>query len=117
MKIRKESRVARMDWASGQLSQDQNQYAAEDAYFSFMLYDKLWNLPNPEWGTTHSNHGSLGQGVLTMQEGWEENGIIRRVDGLYCKLCDKGPMTVPLAVEKHIESKDHKKRFKSRENG
>lgn len=105
-KVRKESRVARTNWATWQLSQEQIQYAAEDAYFTYLLYDKLWNLPNPDWS-------AINQGVLALQEGWEEQGIIRRHDGLYCSLCDKGPMNVPLVVGRHLEGNNHKKKMKN----
>jgi len=46
MKMQKDSRIARSNWADKELTDQQKLYAAEDAYFSFMLYQKLTLLPD-----------------------------------------------------------------------
>mmetsp|Transcript_42105 Transcript_42105/g.97473 ORF Transcript_42105/g.97473 Transcript_42105/m.97473 type:complete len:600 (+) Transcript_42105:210-2009(+) len=113
MKVRKDSRIARSNWAAPELSQGQVQYAAEDAYFSFLLHDKLRNLPDfvlPD----QDGYENVNQGVLQLEPGWEEQGIERRHDGLYCALCEKGPMTVPMVVARHMEGKNHRRRMENK---
>ena len=45
---RKDTKVARSNWACrSELSQAQIRYGAEDAYFTYILYDKLLALPKP----------------------------------------------------------------------
>jgi len=68
LKMRKDSRIARSNWAAPELTQEQIQYAAEDAYFSYLLYDKLRNLPDP---LPEDREGAaiVNQGVLELQPG------------------------------------------------
>lgn len=107
----KDGRMARSNWAqSEELSEDQIMYAAEDAYFSYLLYDKLNALPDPG----PEDFAALDSGVLALQPGWGEQGIERRHDGLYCSLCDKGPMTVPMVVGRHLESTKHIKKVEGK---
>lgn len=111
--MKKDSRTARSNWASEYLSADQVQYAAEDAWMTFLLYDKLKELPDPVI-SQEEGYEAVNAGLLEMQPGWEEQGIVRRHDGLYCVTCDKGPMTVPLVVERHMEGAKHKKKMEMR---
>eukprot|EP00927_Polykrikos_kofoidii_P085266 TRINITY_DN922_c0_g1_i1.p1 TRINITY_DN922_c0_g1~~TRINITY_DN922_c0_g1_i1.p1 ORF type:complete len:584 (+),score=89.85 TRINITY_DN922_c0_g1_i1:115-1866(+) len=107
LKIKKESRVARSNWACTQLSRDQIQYAAEDAYFTYILSEKLDRLPDIERVVEEKHAGA--QGILEMLPGWDEQGIERRHDGLYCTICNRGPMTVPSIVNVHLGGQKHKK--------
>mmetsp|Transcript_97900 Transcript_97900/g.227007 ORF Transcript_97900/g.227007 Transcript_97900/m.227007 type:complete len:584 (-) Transcript_97900:47-1798(-) len=113
LKMRKDPRVARSNWASPFLTQEQVYYAAEDAYFSYLLYDKLRNLPDKS-ASEVDGYNHLNQGVLQLEPGWEEQGIERRHDGLYCSLCEKGPMTVPQIVARHMEGQKHKKKMEQK---
>jgi len=45
LNIRKDKKVCRSNWACPRLSQDQIQYAAEDAYYSLELYNMIKDLP------------------------------------------------------------------------
>jgi len=45
LKIRKDKKICRSNWACYKLSQEQIQYAAEDAYYSLALYYKIKDLP------------------------------------------------------------------------
>lgn len=112
--MRKDSRTARSDWAARELSKEQIQYAAEDAYFTYLLYEKLEALPNV---TVEENPDAapMAQGLLQLQPGWEEQGIERKGDGLHCSLCAQGPMVVPEVVEKHIGGQKHQKRLSLRQ--
>mmetsp|Transcript_113655 Transcript_113655/g.361046 ORF Transcript_113655/g.361046 Transcript_113655/m.361046 type:complete len:790 (-) Transcript_113655:100-2469(-) len=112
-KIRKDSRVARSNWAAPELTQEQIRYAAEDAHYSYVLYDKLRELPDQLISQTEG-FDTVNEGLLTLQPGWEEQGITRRHDGLYCTTCTKGPMTVPMVVERHLESHKHRKKIEER---
>jgi len=115
MKMRKDSRVARSNWAAHQLTLEQIQYAAEDAYFSYMLLDHLKALPDA-MQQDPVGYGAVNKGILEVQPGWEEQGIERRHDGLWCSMCEKGPMTVPLVVARHMEGQKHKKNLEARRN-
>mmetsp|Transcript_117723 Transcript_117723/g.262974 ORF Transcript_117723/g.262974 Transcript_117723/m.262974 type:complete len:621 (-) Transcript_117723:95-1957(-) len=110
LKIRKDSRVARTNWVAPELTQQQISYAAEDAHFAFLLYEKIMSLPDKEQAQ-EEGFENVNQGVLKMEEGWEEQGIRRRSDGLFCALCDQGPMNVPMVVMRHLEGKKHVKKL------
>mmetsp|Transcript_56262 Transcript_56262/g.147946 ORF Transcript_56262/g.147946 Transcript_56262/m.147946 type:complete len:583 (-) Transcript_56262:70-1818(-) len=109
-RMRKDSRVARSNWACDQLTQEQIRYAAEDAYFSYLLYDKVRKLPDPVV-TNDEGWAGVNAGVLEIQPGWEEQGIVRRHDGLYCSMCSQGPMCVPLSVMSHMNGQKHRKKW------
>lgn len=113
IKMRKDSRIARSNWAAPELTQEQIQYAAEDAYFSFLLFDKLRNLPDPV-PQDQEGYDQVNKGVLELQPGWEEQGIVRRHDGLWCAMCEKGPMLVPMVVARHMEGKNHQKKMQNK---
>merc|ERR1719210_1203888 len=102
MRMRKDPRVARSNWAAYELTLEQIQYAADDAYFSYMLLDRIKALPDA-MQQDPVGYGAVNKGILEVQPGWEEQGIERRHDGLWCCMCEKGPMTVPLVVERHME--------------
>mmetsp|Transcript_47169 Transcript_47169/g.146120 ORF Transcript_47169/g.146120 Transcript_47169/m.146120 type:complete len:610 (-) Transcript_47169:195-2024(-) len=116
IRMRKDSRIARSNWAASELTQEQIQYAAEDAYFSYILFDKLRTLPDPVIEDA-DGYATVNQGVLELQPGWEEQGIVRRHDGLWCAMCEKGPMTVPLVVKRHMEAQKHKKKLEQKQGG
>lgn len=111
IRIRKDGRVARSNWDAPALSQEQKQYAAEDAYFTFVLLEKLQSLPDVIPQDFNEGYANINQGVLELRPGWDKQGIVRRHDGLYCTMCNKGPMTVPLVVERHMEGAKHRKNF------
>jgi len=115
LRMRKEQRIARSDWACHQLSTDQQYYAAEDAYFSFLLYEKLNSLPDAA-RADQEGFANINQGVLELRDGWTEQGIVRKHDGLYCTICDKGPMVVPMVVERHMEGAKHRKKLEVQRN-
>mmetsp|Transcript_39504 Transcript_39504/g.62717 ORF Transcript_39504/g.62717 Transcript_39504/m.62717 type:complete len:928 (+) Transcript_39504:71-2854(+) len=114
---RKDTKVARSNWACrSDLSPAQIQYAAEDAYFTYILYDKLLALPDvdPEYAAMEKQ-GLSKEGILTMmKKEWEAEGIVQRADGLWCSLCDKGPMNMPVVIERHMESARHRKKLQQR---
>lgn len=112
-KVRKDQRSHRSNWAADTLTPEQIRYAAEEVYFSFIIYEKVKALPDP-LVTQMEGFEAVNHGVLELQPGWEDQGITRRHDGLYCNFCKKGPMTVPMVVERHIESKAHLKQVKER---
>ena len=102
-RIRKETRIARSNWASPQLTVEQQAYAAEDAYFTFLLKEKLEELPDKK-----DEIQSLAvEGQLKLQEGWVEQGIEKRHDGLWCQLCHQGPMNTPENVRTHLLGNNH----------
>jgi len=114
IKMRKDPRVARSNWAANELTKEQIQYAADDAYFSFMLLDRLKALPDL-MQKDPLGYAAVNKGVLEVQPGWEEQGIERRHDGLWCCMCEKGPMTVPLVVTRHMEGRQHKKNLQAKQ--
>lgn len=107
-KPKKDSRCARSDWAIAQLSLAQVQYAADDAYFPFMIDHLLDALPDAK---ESPDDNLVDKGILRMKEGWAEEGIVRKHDGLYCTTCGQGPMTVPETVQSHLGSKKHMKKM------
>lgn len=113
LKMRKETRIARSNWAAQELTPEQVKYAADDAYFSFLLFDKLKQLPDQVIQDAEG-FAALNQGVLELKPGWDEQGIVRRHDGLYCTMCNKGPMNVPQVVEKHMEGRTHVKKYEEK---
>jgi len=116
IRMRKEPKIARSNWACHQLSAEQQLYAAEDAYFSFILYEKLNSLPDAA-REDPEGFAIINQGVLELQEGWEEEGIVRKHDGLHCAMCGKGPMLVPMVVQRHMEGAQHRKKLAMKNNG
>mmetsp|Transcript_112646 Transcript_112646/g.325481 ORF Transcript_112646/g.325481 Transcript_112646/m.325481 type:complete len:617 (+) Transcript_112646:21-1871(+) len=113
--MRKDHRVVRSNWAQWHpLAEDQVRYAAEDAYFTFLLYDKLRALPDRAPALSSGPSVSVaasGGDVMELEPGWEEEGIALKVDGFWCTLCNKGPMTSAIVVTRHRESKTHKRKF------
>eukprot|EP00929_Paragymnodinium_shiwhaense_P091184 TRINITY_DN51214_c0_g1_i1.p1 TRINITY_DN51214_c0_g1~~TRINITY_DN51214_c0_g1_i1.p1 ORF type:complete len:567 (+),score=111.70 TRINITY_DN51214_c0_g1_i1:139-1839(+) len=106
--MKKESRVARSNWACGKLSPDQERYAAEDAYFTFLLLEKLRSLPDASVAEASGD-------LLRMQPGWSEQGLEARSDGIWCRLCERGPMTMPMVIHQHIRGQKHVKKFNSKQ--
>lgn len=110
-KMRKDSRCARSNWAAHSLTEEQIAYAAEDAYFTYLVHEKLNELPDQDVETPEVSN----MGQLALQPGWKEQGIERKHDGLYCKVCTKGPMNTPSVVAKHLDSGIHKKKYNSKQ--
>ena len=102
-RIRKEPRIARSNWAQAQLTAEQVTYAAEDAYFTFLLREKLEELPDKR----EEVQSLAVEGQLRLQEGWAEQGIEKRHDGLWCQLCHQGPMNTPDNVRTHLMGNNH----------
>eukprot|EP00747_Dinoflagellata_sp_TGD_P207026 gnl/TRDRNA2_/TRDRNA2_80638_c0_seq1.p1 gnl/TRDRNA2_/TRDRNA2_80638_c0~~gnl/TRDRNA2_/TRDRNA2_80638_c0_seq1.p1 ORF type:complete len:630 (+),score=122.07 gnl/TRDRNA2_/TRDRNA2_80638_c0_seq1:38-1927(+) len=102
--IRRDTRIARSNWAAPELSQEQARFAAEEAYFCFHVFKKVAELEDAEHWTKGND---INKGVLEIMPQWIKHGIIRKSDGLWCNVCNRGPMLVPMVVEKHIEGKKH----------
>ena len=102
-RIRKETRIARSNWAQPELTAEQQAYAAEDAYFTFLLREKLEELPDKK----EEIQSLAVEGQLRLQEGWAEQGIEKRHDGLWCQLCHQGPMNTPDNVRTHLMGSNH----------
>lgn len=111
LKMKKETRVARSDWATLQLSKEQVAYAAEDAYFTYLLKDKLEALTDVE----DESVNLAVEGQLALRPGWAEAGIVRRHDGLHCELCGQGPMNTHENVLSHLRGNNHDKKTKARQ--
>lgn len=112
LQMKKDPKMTRSNWACPELSQDQIQYAAEDAYFAFILLEKLQNLPDPMLTPDNKeDYSVVNQGVLELTKDMIKQGIVRKHDGLWCSMCEKGPMTVPLVVHKHMEGQKHRKKL------
>lgn len=111
LKMKKETRVARSDWATFQLSKEQIAYAAEDAYFTYLLKDKLEALNDVE----DESVNLAVEGQLALRPGWAEAGIVRRHDGLHCELCGQGPMNTHENVLSHLRGNNHDKKTKARQ--
>ncbi|CAK0865984.1 unnamed protein product [Prorocentrum cordatum] len=109
--MRKESRVARSDWSATKLTEDQIQYAAEDAYFTFMIFEELADLPDAPVESDDDADAAPSapeqSSVLTLKPGWAEQGIVKNNNGLWCSVCNKGPMLHVDVMEKHVLSKLH----------
>ncbi|CAJ1327337.1 unnamed protein product [Effrenium voratum] len=110
-RIRKETRVARSNWAVRELTTEQEMYAAEDAYFTYLLKEKLESLPDIE----EESVNLAVEGQLALREGWAEAGIVRRHDGLHCELCHQGPMNTQENVESHLRGSNHAKKTKAKQ--
>jgi len=111
LKMKKETRVARSDWATLLLSKEQIAYAAEDAYFTYLLKDKLEALNDVE----DESVNLAVEGQLALRPGWAEAGIVRRHDGLHCELCGQGPMNTHENVLSHLRGNNHEKKTKARQ--
>eukprot|EP00927_Polykrikos_kofoidii_P014606 TRINITY_DN16425_c0_g1_i2.p1 TRINITY_DN16425_c0_g1~~TRINITY_DN16425_c0_g1_i2.p1 ORF type:complete len:878 (-),score=193.10 TRINITY_DN16425_c0_g1_i2:104-2716(-) len=112
-RIRKEGKIARSDWEAPSLTPEQIAYAAEDAHFTFLLFDALESAPElPASGADIGGTPSLPelQTTLSLKPGWTEKGIYKTHLGIWCSLCNKGPMLQGDVVERHLESKVHTKK-------
>ncbi|CAE8690483.1 unnamed protein product [Polarella glacialis] len=98
--MKKDKRISVSDWAADSLSEDQKIYAAEDAYFTYMM----WLVMSDQTDTVVFD---TGDGYLDLRPGWEEQGIYKEHDGLYCRHCCKGPVTTSDQMTLHVESKGH----------
>merc|ERR1719450_217121 len=96
LNIRKDPKVARSSWSGSELSSEQIQFAADDAYFAISVLSKLDEMPDHK-EDKGDGYDNVNQGVLTIKPEWE-GIIIRKSDGLWCCLCDQGPMNVPEVV-------------------
>jgi len=114
MNMKKDSKIARSNWAAPELSPDQIRYAAEDAYFSFLLLEKIEAVAEPLPDEEKAGFDQCNQGILELKPGWEEQGVMRKHDGLWCTWCEKGPMTVPMILEKHLEGKQHRRKVEEK---
>merc|ERR1719350_73245 len=108
LRMKKDSRIARSNWATRQpLSREQVRYAAEDAYFTYILADKVEGLPDLPAQEAELAKIAV-QGALEIPKDWEDQGIVRKHDGLWCAVCDKGPMMADI-VKHHFEGQRHRK--------
>jgi len=110
--LRMKKAHGRSNWAAPELLQEQIQYAADDAYFTYVLYEKLSNLPDPV--VEEDAREAVDAGILMMRPGWAEQGIVRRHDGLVCVLCNSGAMNVPEVVGRHLEGNKHKRKMEDK---
>ena len=110
VRIRREPRVSRSNWEVQELSSDQIRYAAEVAHFAYIVLNKLNEIVDVKIHFEDKNAG-----VLELLDGWSEQGIYRGHDGLYCKTCEQGPMTVHQNVHAHLGGKKHKAKILQRD--
>lgn len=110
VRLRRELRVSRSNWEVQALTTDQIRYAAEDAHFAYVVHEKLNEIEDVQ---IHFEDKSAG--VLELLEGWSEQGIYRGHDGLYCKNCEQGPMTIHMNVHSHLGGKKHKAKIMQRD--
>eukprot|EP00812_Abedinium_dasypus_P005059 NODE_1632_length_1098_cov_466.299137.p1 GENE.NODE_1632_length_1098_cov_466.299137~~NODE_1632_length_1098_cov_466.299137.p1 ORF type:complete len:341 (+),score=120.20 NODE_1632_length_1098_cov_466.299137:3-1025(+) len=103
-RIRRDPKVERSEWAASELSQQQRQYAADSAYFAFLLLQDVEALPE-----LASREYVAPEGVFKVLPGWAEQGVQRRNDGLYCTLCKKEAQHYK-TMQVHVDSKLHRKK-------
>ena len=58
----------------------------------FVWYTPCTLTSIPCWCRFERRPGPGCHQCQALRDGWKEQGIIRRHDGLYCNLCSKGPM-------------------------
>ena len=112
-KPEKSARCARSDWSTDQLTNAQIQYAADDAYFLFILDDLLEALPDVAVDDAKGPEDLVDRGILQIREGLLEEGIVRKHDGLYCTTCGLGPWIHPDSVIGHLQGKKHVKKMET----
>ena len=112
-KPEKSARCARSDWSTDQLTNAQIQYAADDAYFLFILDDLLEALPDVAVDDAKGPEDLVDRGILQIREGLLEEGIVRKHDGLYCTTCGLGPWMHPDSVIGHLQGKKHVKKMET----
>eukprot|EP00971_Amphidinium_carterae_P254585 5054428-Amphidinium_carterae.1 len=83
--MKKDPKMSTSNWAAASLSPDQCRYAAEDAYFCYLLIGKIQAMPDVAAPT---NRVSSQCNVLEIQlpESWVKEGIVRKHDGVHCEL-------------------------------
>ncbi|CAJ1458013.1 unnamed protein product [Effrenium voratum] len=97
----REDCIYNSDWEAKELQQQQKQLCVEYPYLLYKTWEKLWELPlvdAPEL---------ISVGILAVKDGWEEQGVRRRHDGLYCDLCLAGPVGSTEQMEQHVQGKKH----------
>jgi len=108
--LQREAKLNNSDWAVEHLTDRQIRHAAEGAYFARVAYGELEQLSAVSTGlqddATPEPHS-----VLSMQPGWAEQGVVRQNSGLWCMLCQKGPILHGDVMAKHLESKLHQKKM------
>lgn len=92
------------DWEAKELTTDQRRHVQEFPHLLFQIWENLIKLPKLEHDTT--------AGILGIKDGWEEQGIRRRHDGLYCKLCNAGPILSTEQMEGHVQGRKHQRKAK-----
>ena len=95
LNIKKAESVTRSPWDGEQLSDEQIKYAADDAHFTFRVYNHLKRDEVP---------ASAFQKMLPE---WSEEQIDNRDGSFFCDLCRKGPMQTGHLVQQHIRGKLH----------
>lgn len=98
--------IGRSDWAADFLSERQERYAVEDAFFTFKLLEALQSLPDLEVPVSEDVAAET-LNSFSILPGWTEQGIERKDDGLYCNICPAGPMLNSDNVKAHIKSRKH----------
>lgn len=94
----------KLDWLVDTLSPEVERYAVDTAYFSFVVAQELEKIDTIEKFADHTNQF---ESCLTMEAGWEKQGIERRNDGLYCILCPAGPIQDAKIMKAHVNTERH----------
>ncbi|CAK9048139.1 C3H1-type domain-containing protein [Durusdinium trenchii] len=92
------------DWEAQELPRDQRQHVQEFPSLLYQLWEHLHVIPILE--------EQISTGIMAMKDGWEAQGIRRRHDGLYCDLCEAGPVGSTEQMESHVQGKKHQKKAK-----
>lgn len=98
----------KVDWLADTLSTEAELYAAESAYFSLAVSEKLEKMETVQG--FENDACTQFDSCLSMEEGWAKQGIERRSDGLWCNLCGAGPMVDRMVMKQHVESEKHMRR-------
>jgi len=101
------------------------QHQVNLAYLFQSAFYELQSLPdtnlNKDRGDPECRPGAKSlatspASTLELKDEWVEQGIEARPDGLWCKVCDKGPMSSATVLQRHVAGQAHRKKVEA-QNG
>jgi len=102
--VSRKQAILRSDWACPDLSDEQKLLAAEAAYFVALFMKELDMLPDEE-----EEDDPLNQGSMRIRAEWRDI-VTKKHDGLWCILCEQGPLLSQDQVSQHLGGRGHRNR-------
>ncbi|CAE7897483.1 unnamed protein product [Symbiodinium microadriaticum] len=95
--------LLKCDWNQSSLTAEQRKGAVDFPFLLYTLWQRLSEISVPTAAVSNT-------GIFAIEPGWESQGIVLRHDGLFCQLCNAGPILSTEQMHGHIIGKRHQRK-------